>query len=89
MKHLTKHPWEDVAAKYPEGAKVKGKVVPITDYGVFVELNQSDPETTVPPSTLSCASFPGSEGAVTKVGPKGPYFHEPACSLPYPGKEGF
>jgi DNA-directed RNA polymerase subunit E'/Rpb7 len=27
-----------VAAKYPEGTKVKGKVVSITDYGVFVEL---------------------------------------------------
>jgi small subunit ribosomal protein S1 len=40
MKQLTKHPWEDVAAKYPEGTKVKGKVVSITDYGVFVELDQ-------------------------------------------------
>jgi small subunit ribosomal protein S1 len=40
MKQLTKHPWEDVAAKFPEGTKVKGKVVSITDYGVFVELDQ-------------------------------------------------
>jgi small subunit ribosomal protein S1 len=40
MKHLTQHPWEDVAAKYPEGTQVKGKVVSITDYGVFVELDQ-------------------------------------------------
>jgi len=38
MKQLTKHPWEDVAAKYPEGTRVKGKVVSITDYGVFVEI---------------------------------------------------
>ncbi len=40
MKQLTKHPWEDVAAKYPEATRVKGKVVSITDYGVFVELDQ-------------------------------------------------
>src|SRR5215217_183356 len=40
MKQLSKHPWEDVAAKYPEGTRVKGKVVSITDYGVFVEIAQ-------------------------------------------------
>ncbi len=40
MKQLTKHPWEDVAAKYPEGTRIKGKVVSITDYGVFVEIAQ-------------------------------------------------
>jgi small subunit ribosomal protein S1 len=40
MKQLTKHPWEAVAAKYPDGTKVKGKIVSITDYGVFVELDQ-------------------------------------------------
>ncbi len=38
MKQLAKHPWEDVAAKYPEGTRVKGKVVSLTDYGVFVEI---------------------------------------------------
>jgi small subunit ribosomal protein S1 len=38
MKQLTKHPWEDVAAKYPEGTRIKGKVVSLTDYGVFVEI---------------------------------------------------
>src|SRR5690606_11685828 len=40
MKQLSKHPWEDVAAKYPEGTRIKGKVVSITDYGVFVEIAQ-------------------------------------------------
>jgi small subunit ribosomal protein S1 len=38
MKQLDKDPWEGVAAKYPIGAKVKGRVTNITDYGAFVEL---------------------------------------------------
>jgi small subunit ribosomal protein S1 len=38
MKQLDKDPWELVAAKYPIGAKVKGKVTNITDYGAFIEL---------------------------------------------------
>jgi small subunit ribosomal protein S1 len=38
MKQLDKDPWEGVAAKYPLGAKVKGRVTNITDYGAFVEL---------------------------------------------------
>jgi small subunit ribosomal protein S1 len=31
-------PWTDAATKYPIGARVKGKVVSLTDYGAFVEL---------------------------------------------------
>jgi len=38
MKQLDKDPWEVVAERYPIGAKVKGKVTNITDYGAFVEL---------------------------------------------------
>src|SRR5690349_1790922 len=38
MKQLDKDPWEGVAAKYPIGAKVRGRVTNITDYGAFVEL---------------------------------------------------
>src|SRR4029078_726192 len=38
MKELYKDAWEGVAAKYPIGAKVKGRVTNITDYGAFVEL---------------------------------------------------
>src|SRR5687768_938950 len=38
MKQLESDPWEDVAAKYPVGAKVKGTVTNITEYGAFVEL---------------------------------------------------
>jgi small subunit ribosomal protein S1 len=38
MKQLEADPWEGVAAKYPPGAKFKGRVTNITDYGAFVEL---------------------------------------------------
>ncbi len=38
MKQLKPHPWKDIASRYPEGMVVKGKVVSITDYGAFVEL---------------------------------------------------
>lgn len=39
MKQLKPHPWKDIAERYPEDAIVKGKVVSITDYGAFVELD--------------------------------------------------
>jgi len=37
-KQLQQYPWEKVAEKYPVGARVQGKVVSITNYGAFVEL---------------------------------------------------
>ncbi len=33
-------PWEAVEQKYPVGSKLKGKVVSLTDYGAFVELEE-------------------------------------------------
>ena len=38
MKQLEADPWEGIAGKYPVGAKLKGRVTNITDYGAFVEL---------------------------------------------------
>lgn len=38
LKQLTENPWEHITEKYPVGALVTGKVVNLTDYGVFVEL---------------------------------------------------
>src|SRR3569623_894574 len=38
MKQLESDPWEGVAEKYPVGAKLKGVVTNITEYGAFVEL---------------------------------------------------
>ena len=40
LKQLTAHPWESIDNKYPVGVQVKGKVVSITDYGAFVELEE-------------------------------------------------
>jgi small subunit ribosomal protein S1 len=38
LKQKTADPWESVEEKYPVGSRVEGKVVSITDYGAFVEL---------------------------------------------------
>ena len=38
LKQLAPHPWEDVEIKYPIGNIVKGKVVSLTNYGCFIEL---------------------------------------------------
>ena len=40
LKQLTPYPWENVDEKYPVGSRVRGKVVSITDYGAFVELEE-------------------------------------------------
>jgi len=40
LKQLTPYPWENIEVKYPIGKKVTGKVVSITDYGAFVELEK-------------------------------------------------
>lgn len=40
MKQLTPYPWEGVEEKYPIGSRVTGRVVSITDYGIFVELEK-------------------------------------------------
>jgi small subunit ribosomal protein S1 len=40
MKQLTEDPWLRVEEKYPVGEKVTGKVVSLTDYGVFIELEE-------------------------------------------------
>jgi len=40
LKQLQEYPWKDVEKKYPVGARVRGKVVSITNYGAFVELEK-------------------------------------------------
>ncbi|MFN3370703.1 MAG: 30S ribosomal protein S1 [Sphingomonadaceae bacterium] len=38
MKQLESDPWEGAEARYPVGAKLKGRVTNITEYGAFIEL---------------------------------------------------
>ena len=40
IKQLKEDPWATVTDRYPVGEKTVGKVVSITDYGVFVELEE-------------------------------------------------
>ncbi len=39
-KQLESHPWEEVEQKYPVDSTVTGKVVSLTDYGAFIELEK-------------------------------------------------
>lgn len=40
MKQLTSHPWDNIGEKYEPGTKVRGKVVSLTDYGAFIEIEK-------------------------------------------------
>ncbi len=40
LKQITPDPWVDVDNKYPVNTRISGKVVSITDYGAFVELEK-------------------------------------------------
>jgi small subunit ribosomal protein S1 len=40
LKQLSQDPWVSASEKYPAGGKVRGEIVGVVDYGVFVELEQ-------------------------------------------------
>ncbi len=40
LKQLSEHPWKGIEDKFPEGNRVRGKIVSITDYGAFMELEK-------------------------------------------------
>src|SRR5271157_263034 len=40
FKQLTPDPWLDASERYPVGARVHGRILSVTDYGAFVELEQ-------------------------------------------------
>jgi len=52
IKRLRSNPWDGITDRYPVGAQVDGKVVSVTDFGAFVELEQ-DVEGLVHVSELS------------------------------------
>ena len=40
LKQIETNPWEELIAKYPAGSNVTGKVTNITDFGIFVEIEE-------------------------------------------------
>jgi small subunit ribosomal protein S1 len=40
MKQILSDPWTEATANYPVGRRVRGKVVSVTDYGAFIELEK-------------------------------------------------
>jgi small subunit ribosomal protein S1 len=40
LKQLKAHPWEGIEKRFPEGSRVTGRVVNITDYGAFMEIDK-------------------------------------------------
>ncbi len=40
LKQLQAHPWENIEEKYKIGDKVSGRVVSLTDYGAFIEIEK-------------------------------------------------
>ena len=40
LKQLGEDPWSDIARRYPENTRIFGKITNLTDYGVFVELEE-------------------------------------------------
>ena len=40
LKQLGQDPWANIAARFPVGSSLEGKVTNLTDYGCFVEINE-------------------------------------------------
>ena len=67
MKQLTQHPWEVLPATIEVGSRVKGKVVNIADYGVFLEI-MPGVEGLIHISEMSWSQYPRNIRDLIKVG---------------------
>lgn len=67
LKQVLPDPWESVTQKYASGSRVKGKVVNVTDYGVFVEL-EDGVEGLVHISEMTWSKKPKHPSKVVRVG---------------------
>lgn len=69
LKQLQPHPWENIAERFPVNEKVNGKVVSLTDYGAFVELEKGI-EGLIHVSEMSWSQHVKNPAQVLKVGDK-------------------
>ena len=67
MKQLTPDPWENIDEKFSVGEIVKGKIVNIVDYGIFVELEKGI-EGLVHKTEISYDKYPPKASEVYKIG---------------------
>lgn len=67
LKQTTPNPWDGIEQRYPVGARVRGKVVNLVNYGAFVELEQGV-EGLIHVSELSWTKRVSKPGEVLKVG---------------------
>ncbi len=67
MKQLTPDPWEDIDEKFKVGDIVKGKIVNIVDYGIFVELKRGI-EGLVHKTEISYDKYPPKAKEVYNIG---------------------
>ncbi|MDX2061722.1 MAG: 30S ribosomal protein S1 [Bacteroidia bacterium] len=67
LKQLEAHPWDSISDKLAVNAQVKGRIVTIADYGVFVEI-QPGIEGLVHVSEMSWSSHPKSPSETYSVG---------------------
>ena len=67
LKQKTQNPWDDIAAKYPVGSKITGRVVNILPYGAFVEI-ESGVEGLIHVSEMSWTKRIAKAGDVLQIG---------------------
>ena len=67
LKQLVPDPWQSIEERYPSGSRVIGRVVSVTDYGAFVEL-ESGVEGLIHISEMTWSRRMKHPGKVVKVG---------------------
>ena len=67
LKQLQKHPWDDAAARFRTGERVRGTVTRLTDFGAFVEL-EAGVEGLIHLSEMSWAKKVRKPGDILKQG---------------------
>ena len=66
LKQLQPYPWENVSGKYPVGSRIQGKVVSITNYGAFVELEKGSRDWSTSRDVLDAAHQTSLQGRLDR-----------------------